>query len=147
LARASYEAPVVTRVAFACLSIRWRRPTGGYAMNRRIIAGAAEDGLACRRGRPWRRLSEADLGDKRREKSSPTAEGLPDRHHVLAFASLNGSARNRASDPLIASVHHPLALENGLNPEEAARSASSERARWPQRAGSWSTTSRPQPFW
>jgi glycosyltransferase involved in cell wall biosynthesis len=120
---------VVRTVAFAVpgdLAI----PTGGYTYDRRIIAEL-----------PWFgwQVEVLDLGDGFPRPSAETRAfadaalaAVPrDRAIVidgLAFGVLpEVSVSLRASHPLVALVHHPLALESGLSKAESASLQASER--------------------
>ena len=106
-------------------------PTGGYAYDRRIIAGL--DALG------WR-TRVLDIGDgfprpppamrvaaRRRMAEQPVA--WPMVIDGLAFGVLAEEARSLAqTHRLVALVHHPLALESGLNAPDAAALRESERA-------------------
>ena len=106
-------------------------PTGGYTYDRRIIAELPALG--------WR-AQVLDLGDGFPRPSAPTraaacaqlAALLPGRPVVidgLAFGVLADAASAlRSRHPLVALVHHPLALESGLRAGEAAAFQQSERA-------------------
>lgn len=106
-------------------------PTGGYAYDRRMIGELRELG--------WR-IEVLDLGDgfprpadatrKAAEaKLAAVPAGRPIVIDGLAFGVLPQiAARLRDSHPLIALVHHPLALETGLTADEAKALRESERA-------------------
>ena len=106
-------------------------PTGGYAYDRRIIAELGALG--------WR-IQTLSLGEG---FPFPTADtcatacarlaALPPQHPIvvdgLAFGALpDAAAALCASHRLLALVHHPLALETGLNESERASLRASERA-------------------
>ncbi len=105
-------------------------PTGGYAYDRRVIAGLRSLG--------WR-IEVLDLGDgfprpsaearataQRRLAALPA--DLPIVIDGLAFGVLPDVATAlRATRRLIALVHHPLAEESGLSPEEVGALRMSER--------------------
>jgi glycosyltransferase involved in cell wall biosynthesis len=107
------------------------QPTGGYAYDRRLIA--ALRALGCE-------VDVIDLGDgfpypcaaTRRgalERLRATPAGRPLVIDGLALGVLPEAAKALAqTHPLIALVHHPLALESGISPETAAALAASERA-------------------
>ena len=106
-------------------------PTGGYAYDRRIIAELGALGWS---------VEVADLGD---EFPRPSAGALANaRKQLLAVPSgttivLDGLAFGvlpdlavelRADHPLVALVHHPLALETGIPDAEAEEFHHRERA-------------------
>ncbi len=104
--------------------------TGGYAYDRRIIAELERLG--------WR-IDRVGLGDgfprpSTRQKADAEARLLatPGTYPLvvdgLAFGVLPEIATTLRRDrPLIALVHHPLALETGLTADESARLLASER--------------------
>jgi len=107
------------------------QPTGGYKYDRRVIAGLRQRGCE---------VDVIDLGDG---FPRPTPElvdaALPRLRRVpacqpivvdgLALGVLpHAAAALQSSHRVIALVHHPLALESGLTPEEAAALRDSERA-------------------
>jgi glycosyltransferase involved in cell wall biosynthesis len=105
-------------------------PTGGYAYDKRMIAELRELG--------WR-PDVVNLGDGFPHPSAltrATAQALlsdvPKGHAIvidgLALGVLPEVADTLSkTHPLIALVHHPLALETGLAPDEAAALRESER--------------------
>ena len=106
-------------------------PTGGYAYDRRIIAGLAALG--------WR-TAVADLGDgfpfpttearaAARTRLAALPIGPPIVIDGLAFGALpEAAAALGATHSLVALVHHPLALETGLSAAASASLRASERA-------------------
>ena len=106
-------------------------PTGGYAYDRRIIAELPALG--------WR-AQVLDLGDgfprRRREIRAAACAKLaalpprpPGRDRRAGLRRAAGGRRGAAaSHPLVALVHHPLALESGLSAERRQPCAQSERA-------------------
>jgi glycosyltransferase involved in cell wall biosynthesis len=106
-------------------------PTGGYAYDRRMIAELGHLG--------WT-VEVIDLGDDFPRPSDETralasarltavAEGQPIVIDGLAFGVLpEAAAQLRLRHPLVAIVHHPLALETGLSPAEASVLHASEQA-------------------
>jgi len=106
-------------------------PTGGYAYDRRMIAeleksGWTVDVVALGDGYP-RPSSESRATSLQRLMTVP--EGQTIVVDGLAFGVLPDVATQlRRRNPLIALVHHPLALETGLDAEEAAALHSSEKA-------------------
>ena len=105
--------------------------TGGYAYDRRIIAelralGWQPEVLALGEGFPRpNALTLAAAG----ASLALVAKGKVIVVDGLAFGVMPEAARNLCeTHPLLALVHHPLALETGLRPEDAARLRESERA-------------------
>lgn len=106
-------------------------PTGGYAYDRRMIAELTHLG--------WR-VDLIDLGEgfphpsaetraAAQARLAGTPKGRPIVIDGLAFGVLpEAAAQLRAQHPLIAIVHHPLALETGLSLAAAAALHASERA-------------------
>jgi glycosyltransferase involved in cell wall biosynthesis len=120
---------VVNRVAFAVPG-DLSTPTGGYAYDRRIIAelqklGWQVDVVGLGDGFPkptWETKAAA------KKKLAGLPKGCPIVIDGLAFGVMHEAARElRERNPLIALVHHPLALETGLSPDEAKNFKSSER--------------------
>lgn len=106
-------------------------PTGGYVYDRRMIAELAELGWSIDvidLGEGFPRPSAALLAKAEAllakvPKQCPIViDGLA--YGVMPAAGAILSKRG----PLIALVHHPLALESGLSPDEAAKFRESERA-------------------
>jgi glycosyltransferase involved in cell wall biosynthesis len=105
-------------------------PTGGYAYDKRMIAELRALG--------WR-PEVLDLGDGFPRPSALTRaaanahlrevpKGRPIVIDGLAFGVMPQEAEALSvTHPLIALIHHPLALETGLTPEEAAALSKSER--------------------
>ena len=108
-----------------------KTPTGGYAYDRRIIAELATLG--------WR-VEVADIGNTfprpsaaalaaARARLVAVAAGTPIVVDGLAFGVMPEiAAELAATHPLIALVHHPLALESGIPPAEAEDFRRRERA-------------------
>jgi glycosyltransferase involved in cell wall biosynthesis len=121
---------VVRRVAFAVPG-DLATPTGGYAYDRRMIAELGHLG--------WQ-VDLLDLGDGfpwPNEATRMTARtqllALPAGRTIvvdgLALGVLPETASQLAGrNPLLALVHHPLALEHGLSVEQAETLRASERA-------------------
>ena len=105
-------------------------PTGGYAYDRRMIAELARLGWS---------VEVINLGDGFPRPSSAARvsaltrltaveRGQPIVIDGLAFGVLpEAAAQLRLNHPLVAVVHHPLALESGLGPAEAAALLASEQ--------------------
>lgn len=118
------------RVAFAVPG-DLATPTGGYAYDRRIIAELEHLG--------WR-VDVIDLGEgfprptpEQRiaglAKLSAVPAGCPIVVDGLAFGVLpEAGTQLRASHPVIALVHHPLALETGLSVRDSDAFRESEQA-------------------
>ncbi len=104
--------------------------TGGYRYDARLIAGLRESGLEVRVTRLSDRfpfpdaaaLNEADAAlGALRDGSTVLIDGL-------AYGALGEAvARHAGRLHLIALVHHPLALETGLSPRQAAALEAGER--------------------
>ena len=105
-------------------------PTGGYAYDKRMVAELRELGwrpavLNLGEGFPrpsalTRAAANAQLHD--------VSKGRPIVIDGLAFGALPEVAETLSlTHPLIALVHHPLALETGLTPRDAAALRESER--------------------
>jgi glycosyltransferase involved in cell wall biosynthesis len=107
------------------------QPTGGYAYDRRVIA--ALRALGCEVG-------IVDLGEGFPYPDESTRRGALERLRAvrpgrpividgLALGVLPDAARAlAATHPVVALVHHPLALETGIASATAAAFAASERA-------------------
>jgi glycosyltransferase involved in cell wall biosynthesis len=120
----------VTRAAFAVPG-DLETPTGGYAYDKRIIAEL--------RGLGWL-IDVIDLGStfpnpdiatraSALAKLQAMAEGQPIVIDGLAFGAMAKEAELlRARHPLVALVHHPLALETGIDAGIAKALCDSERA-------------------
>lgn len=121
---------MVRRIAFAVPG-DLAAPTGGYAYDRRLIAelkqiGWQVDIVNLGDGFPWpskqtRKTAEARL------RAVPNGDTIV--VDGLAFGVLPDAGLNlRANHPLIALVHHPLALESGLSARQIVTLRNSERA-------------------
>jgi glycosyltransferase involved in cell wall biosynthesis len=107
------------------------QPTGGYVYDRRLIASLRA--LGCE-------VDVIDLGDGFPYPSAATRQGALERLRAapagrplvidgLALGVLPDAAAALApSRPVIALVHHPLALESGITADTATALAASERA-------------------
>jgi glycosyltransferase involved in cell wall biosynthesis len=106
-------------------------PTGGYAYDRRIIAELAPLGwrievLNIGEGFPY---PTADTRATARVRLAALPPGRPVVIDGLAYGVLPDVAEAlAASHPLVALVHHPLALESGLSATDAACLRTSERS-------------------
>lgn len=105
-------------------------PTGGYAYDRRVIAecqsaGSRVNYLALPDGFPF--PSPAAVA-----RSAELLQALPAGQPLLidglAFSVLPPEMLRGLERPLAALVHHPLALEAGLSPEQQARLFTAEHA-------------------
>jgi glycosyltransferase involved in cell wall biosynthesis len=120
---------VVKRVAFAVPG-DLATPTGGYAYDRRMIAelqklGWQVDVVGLGEGFPR-------PGPDIKAKARDTLAGVPNECPIvidgLALGVLPEAAQElRGRNPLLALVHHPLALETGLEPAVAEALRKSER--------------------
>ena len=121
---------MVKRAAFAVPG-SLETPTGGYAYDRRIIAELERLGWRIElvdigEGFPW--PTEATLAAARTRLLSVPA-GQPTVIDGLALGVLPEVVSGLAiRNPLLALVHHPLALEWGLSADQADVLRSSERA-------------------
>jgi glycosyltransferase involved in cell wall biosynthesis len=121
---------VVGRFAFAVPG-DLATPTGGYGYDRRMMAELGDlgwqiDHLDLGEGFPW--PDEATRADARTRLSAVPA-GRPIVIDGLALGVLPEAALRLAGrNPLLALVHHPLALEWGLSAAQADTLRRSERA-------------------
>ncbi len=107
------------------------QPTGGYTYDRRVIAGLR--GLGCEvdiidlgEGFPY---PDAGTRSGALERLCSALPGLPIVIDGLALGVLPEAAKAAAATrPVVALVHHPLALEVGIGAATAAAFAASERA-------------------
>ena len=104
-------------------------PTGGYAYDRQLIAGLEA------RGRAVEPLQlpgafPAPTPEEARAAVSRLAAVPSDRVIIidgLAYGALGARELARVRAPMIALVHHPLALETGIDPSAASAIAARER--------------------
>jgi len=119
---------VVKRVAFAVPG-DLATPTGGYAYDRRMIAELRELGWqvdVVLLGEGFPRPDPA-IKAEARDRLAAVSEGCPIIVDGLAFGVLPEAASElRERNPLIALVHHPLALETGVSEAEAEMMHTSE---------------------
>jgi len=119
---------VVKRVAFAVPG-DLDTPTGGYAYDRRMIAelralGWQVDVIGLGEGFP---RPDAATKASARDALLGVEAGVPVMVDGLALGVLPEAANDlRGRNPLIALVHHPLALETGVSPDEAQALQKSE---------------------
>jgi glycosyltransferase involved in cell wall biosynthesis len=121
---------VLRRLAFAVPG-DLATPTGGYAYDRRMIEELGQLGL---------QIDVIDLGqcfpwpsNETRKAAEARLSAVPEGFIIivdgLAFGVLPEAARQlRSRHPLVALVHHPLALESGLSAVQADTLRASERA-------------------
>lgn len=104
--------------------------TGGYAYDRRVIAecrraGCAVSHIALPDGFPFPSPEELARSERLLHALPPGETVLID---GLAMGALPASLLRGLRRPLAALVHHPLALETGLDDRQRARLRASERA-------------------
>lgn len=120
---------MVKRVAFAVPG-DLGAPTGGYAYDRRMIAelqklGWQVDVIGLGDGFP---RPSGDVKAAAGEKLAGVPKDCPLIVDGLAFGVLPEAAHELGEqNPLLALVHHPLALETGLSPADAEAFKTSER--------------------
>lgn len=106
-------------------------PTGGYAYDRRIIAGLKSLGweiqlISLGEGYPFPNPAQAEQAKEQLQGLTP---GVPMVIDGLALGALPELAAYISQHhPLIALIHHPLAFEFGLSEEQAALLKQSETA-------------------
>ena len=120
---------MIRRIAFAVPG-DLSTPTGGYAYDRRIIGelrrlGFGVDVIDLGEGFP---RPNAETRAAALAKLAKVPRGVAIVVDGLALGVLPEVAALRGRNPLIGLVHHPLALETGLAPDEAERFRASERA-------------------
>jgi glycosyltransferase involved in cell wall biosynthesis len=104
--------------------------TGGYGYDRQMIAGLRQAGrpvdvVALDAGFPW---PEAATLDRAAHQMADIPDGTLVIVDGLAFGALPGLAEQHAARlRWVALVHHPLALESGLTPEQVRALFVSER--------------------
>lgn len=109
--------------------------TGGYLFDRRVVEGARALGRQLRVVELPGRFPDAD--DTARDAAERTLAELQDDSVVvvdgLALPGFAGCLDRHAKRlRIVAFVHHPLSLETGLTPAEAARYAELETRLWRQ---------------
>lgn len=107
-----------------------RTLTGGYLYDRRLADALGASGLDLRHltfGNSFPHPTASDMDDALTQLCAlpPECPALVD---GLAFGALDTARLAQVVAPLIALVHHPLALESGLNAEQARRMAARETA-------------------
>lgn len=104
-------------------------PTGGYAYDRRLLELLVSYGIDARHLRlpgSYPEPTDADLAETERLLGAvpPQARLLID---GLAFGAMPVALLKKLKSPVIALVHHPLALETGLNGSRRSALEKSER--------------------
>lgn len=105
-------------------------PTGGYGYDRRLLAELPALGIPVAPvslGGPFPHPAPGDIAAAL-DRLAATPAGTVLIGDGLAFAALPAAGLTRLGRPLVGLVHHPLALESGLDPQVAARLAASEMA-------------------
>jgi glycosyltransferase involved in cell wall biosynthesis len=102
-------------------------PTGGYAYDREILRRIGDQGVALRHlvlpdGFPFPSADDIETTARFLEELDGTL--LID---GLAFGALPATVLFRIKARIVALVHHPLALETGLGPDDAERLRTLER--------------------
>ncbi len=120
---------MIRRIAFAVPG-DLSTPTGGYTYDRRIIGelrrlGSGVDVIDLGEGFP---RPNAETRAAALAKLAAVPRGSAIVVDGLALGVLPEIAALRGRNPLIGLVHHPLALETGLAPDEIERFRASERA-------------------
>ncbi len=105
-------------------------PTGGYRYDREVLAALPRHGIAPLHVAipgTWPRPDD----EARRATAAMLAalpEGMPLLIDGLAFGAFSTIEIDAARGPIAALVHHPLAHETGIDPQQAAAFAASEKA-------------------
>ncbi len=104
-------------------------PTGGYGYDRRVMRelralGCAVEPIALPASFPW--PTAADLGEAKRLLAGGARDALV--IDGLAYGALPAQFVASLSPRPVALVHHPLFLEAGVTPEDAARLRASEQS-------------------
>jgi glycosyltransferase involved in cell wall biosynthesis len=105
-------------------------PTGGYVYDAHILAelrSRGREASALRLPDDFPEASQGSIDEALRllGEPPPSATLIVD---GLAYGVLPAERLAALDRPLVALVHHPLALESGLDPERAARLEAAERA-------------------
>lgn len=105
-------------------------PTGGYAYDREVLRHLGDHGIAAAplelpAGFP---LPTPDMAQDALARLSRTADGTLLLVDGLALGALPTEGLRPLAHRLVALIHHPLALEAGLAPDQRAALAASERA-------------------
>jgi glycosyltransferase involved in cell wall biosynthesis len=99
--------------------------TGGYLYDRRMIEGLRAEGTAVTVHELAGRFPLVD--DAARDAAAAALDAMADGLPVIDGLALPAFADLRLPSPWIALVHHPLALESGLAPEQVEMLARIER--------------------
>jgi glycosyltransferase involved in cell wall biosynthesis len=97
-------------------------PTGGYAYDRHVLARATAHGVALTHVAlpgTYPAPTAATLAETERQLGS-LAPDLPLLIDGLAYGAMPADLVARIRQPIVALVHHPLCLEAGLTPAQAA---------------------------
>lgn len=105
-------------------------PTGGYAYDRRVMAALPAAGVVARHVALPSRFPHPTADDLRATEAAlrRVPAGVPLLIDGLALGVLPAALLRGLPAPVVALIHHPLALETGLTPERRAALAESERA-------------------
>lgn len=105
------------------------RKTGGYGYDRRVLAGARRHGVALQ---PIALPDGFPCPDEVVRRDTIAILKALEPHHPLvidglAFGAFDEAMLETLKGPVIALVHHPLAYENGISADLAAKLKASER--------------------
>jgi len=105
-------------------------PTGGYAYDRRVMAALPAAGVVARHVALPSRFPHPTADDLRATEAAlrRVPAGVPLLIDGLALGVLPAALLRGLPAPVVALIHHPLALETGLTPERRAALVESERA-------------------
>lgn len=104
--------------------------TGGYIYERRLLEGlraAGRDVAHVVLGASFPDPSPEDMADAA-ARLAAIEPGRPLILDGLVFGSIDPAALAKVRPPIVAMIHHPLALESGLDPETRAHLFRTERA-------------------
>ncbi len=104
--------------------------TGGYIYERRLLEGLRDEGrdvAHIRLGASFPDPTQADMED-----AASLLQAIPLERPLildgLVFGSIDTAVLARVRAPIIAMIHHPLAVESGLDPARRAHLYRTERA-------------------
>ncbi len=122
----------MTPIAFA-IPGDLQLPTGGYAYDRRVMTELRRLGHEVTHVPLPGDFPEPSAASLEETELTLTAAGqhMPLLVDGLALGALPADLLRRTGATIIGLVHHPLALETGISPEQAARLAAGERAALP----------------